>query len=92
VSLNGDFSAPYGLAFHLPRGLTGLFAAFTSFTGAVRCNLGEERFQYAERLPGDGVLSFTGGVRCDMGEKLQNAFLGKASSPCVPLVSCLEPA
>ena len=47
VSLNGDFSAPYGLVFRLPGGLEGLFAAFTSGTGAVRCNLGEQPFKYA---------------------------------------------
>jgi hypothetical protein len=54
VSLNGDFSPPYGLAFHLPQGLSGLFAAFSCKTGAVRCNLGEEPFKYAP--PGEGFM------------------------------------
>ncbi len=54
VSLNGDFSPPYGLAFHLPQGLGGLFAAFTMDCGAVRCNLGEEPFKYAP--PGEGFM------------------------------------
>jgi hypothetical protein len=54
VSLNGDFSPPYGLVFYLPQGISGLFAAFTSATGAVRCNLGEESFKYAP--PGEGFM------------------------------------
>jgi hypothetical protein len=54
VSLNGDFSAPYGLAFHLPQGLRGLFAAFSSTSGVVRCNLGEEPFKYVP--PGEGFM------------------------------------
>jgi hypothetical protein len=54
VSLNGDFSPPYGLVFHLPQGLSGLFAAFSCQSGAVRCNLGEEPFKYAP--PGEGFM------------------------------------
>jgi hypothetical protein len=54
VSLNGDFSPPYGVAFHLPQGLSGLFAAFSFQRGAVRCNLGEEPFEYAP--PGEGFM------------------------------------
>ena len=52
VSLNGDFSPPYGLAFRLPQDLSGLFAAFTAESGVVKCNLGEEAFAYAP--PGEG--------------------------------------
>jgi ankyrin repeat protein len=52
VSLNGDFSTPYGLIFDLPRGLSGLFAAFTSQSGVVRCNLGKYAFKHA--APGEG--------------------------------------
>ncbi len=55
VSLIGDFSPPYGLAIHLPQGLSGLFAAFTSESGVVRCNLGEEPFKYTP--PGEGFMS-----------------------------------
>jgi hypothetical protein len=47
VSLNGDFSLPYGLVFHLEEGVGGLFAAFSSGRGYVRCNLGEEPFKHA---------------------------------------------
>jgi hypothetical protein len=47
VSVNGDFSPPYGLVFHLPQGLSGLFAAFSSQSGVVRCNLGEKSFKHA---------------------------------------------
>jgi ankyrin repeat protein len=52
VSLNGDFSPPYGLVFCLDEGITGLFAAFTSRNGIVRCNLGQEPFKHAP--PGEG--------------------------------------
>jgi ankyrin repeat protein len=54
MSLNGDFSPPHSLAFHLPQGLGGLYAAFSSCSGAVRCNLGEEPFKYAP--PGEGFM------------------------------------
>jgi hypothetical protein len=41
VSLNGDFSPPYGVAFDLPAvGLeSGLCPAFTAWKGVFRCNL-----------------------------------------------------
>ncbi len=52
VSVNGDFSPPYGLVFYLPQGLSGLFAAFTSLSGVVQCNVGEQPFEYAP--PGEG--------------------------------------
>jgi hypothetical protein len=54
MSLNGDFSPPHGLAFHLPQGLGGLYAAISSRSGVVRCNLGEEPFKYAP--PGEGFM------------------------------------
>jgi hypothetical protein len=57
VSLNGDFSPPYGLVFRLPEGLEGLFAAFTTQNGAVRCNLGEESFKYAPPAEGFKPIS-----------------------------------
>jgi len=52
VSLNGDFSPPHGLVFHLEQGIRGLYAAFTSRSGAVGCNLGEAPFKHAP--PGEG--------------------------------------
>ncbi len=59
VSLNGDFSPPYGLVFHLPQGISGLFAAFSFETGAVRCNLGEEPLKgwpFKHAPPGEGFM------------------------------------
>jgi ankyrin repeat protein len=56
ISLNGDFGAPYGQAFHLPKGIKGLFAAFTASYGvAVRCNLGEAPLKHAPP-PGEGFM------------------------------------
>ena len=41
VSLNGDFSPPYGQLFNLPPGLSGLHAAFTGKYTWVRCSLAQ---------------------------------------------------
>ena len=57
VSLNGDFSPPYGLVFHLDEGLAGLFAAFSSHSGIVRCNFGEEPFKHAPPVEGFKPMS-----------------------------------
>jgi hypothetical protein len=46
VSVNGDFSAPNGLAFELPDDLDGLHPAFTSGNGLVKVNLGDKPFRY----------------------------------------------
>ncbi len=62
VSLNGDFSPPYGLVFHLEEDLTGLFAAFSSDSGIVRCNLGQEPFKHAP--PGEGFEPMCSFRRC----------------------------
>jgi hypothetical protein len=61
ASLNGDFSPPYGLVFHIEEGFGGLFAAFTSQSGALKCNLGEVPFQYSP--PGKGFKPMSSFLR-----------------------------
>ena len=40
VSVNGDFSLPFGTAFNLPAGLSCLFPVLSSAAGRLRVNLG----------------------------------------------------
>jgi hypothetical protein len=49
VSVNGSFAPPNGLVFELaPHAVHGgLFAAFTTFLGELRYNLGQTTFKYA---------------------------------------------
>ena len=54
ASVNGDFAAPHGLAFTLPRGLQTLHPALVAGTGCVHVNLGQRPFRYAP--PGPGFL------------------------------------
>jgi hypothetical protein len=52
VSLNGDFSSPYGVALDLPPGLPAVYAALTAGSGRLTWNLGGVRaFRFAPPSP-----------------------------------------
>jgi hypothetical protein len=53
VSVNGDFSAPNGATFDLPRGLTGLYPALSGTFGVVCYNLGGDPARPLRHAPPD---------------------------------------
>ena len=59
VSLNGEWSPPYGRLFHLPPGLSGLHAALSGCYTSVQCCMdgGENGWRFSPPYPGFEPMS-----------------------------------